>query len=544
MSGELDRRLAALADAVEIADGRLSSGEVEAARTVIARAGKRLGFGLEATVVALAGPTGAGKSTLFNALAGAELAAAGRRRPTTSAAAAAMWGDAGGALLDWLDVPRRHQTGDGALEGLVLLDLPDFDSVEQGHRLEVDRLIELVDLVVWVVDPQKYADAAWHERYQRHLAAYSDSMLVALNQADLLDADALAACRADVARLLRDDGLEDIPVLVISARTGDGVPALKRALEERVRAREAALARLAADVTTAAASLGGECGERSRDRVRGEGRDRLLTALSGAAGVPVVVRAVTAAQRRRGALATGWPFIRWLRRLRPDPLRRLGLGARLGPATRSSLPGPSPVQRAQVAAASRALAVDAAGDLAEPWPGLVRSAATSREDQVADRLERAVAGADLHMREPFWWRVVGLVQWLLAAAVVVGGVWLLVLAILGYLHVEEVVPLPEIRSVPVPTLMIVGGALGGLLVSFLSGVANAFGARRRGRKAERELREQVETVGEDLVIQPVERELEAYNKLCESLETAAGGGRGWLPWKRRAERKASAPAHV
>ena len=42
------------------------------------RAGDRLGLGLEATVVALAGPTGAGKSTLFNALAGADARADGR----------------------------------------------------------------------------------------------------------------------------------------------------------------------------------------------------------------------------------------------------------------------------------------------------------------------------------------------------------------------------------------------------------------------------------------------------------------------------------
>ena len=73
-----------LAEASGLAEGRLPDEAVERARAVVARAGERLGLGLESTVVALAGPTGAGKSRLFNALAGEDLAAVGRRRPTTS----------------------------------------------------------------------------------------------------------------------------------------------------------------------------------------------------------------------------------------------------------------------------------------------------------------------------------------------------------------------------------------------------------------------------------------------------------------------------
>ena len=166
----LDSRLSALADAAELAAGRLDEEDVATARAAVAKAGARLGLGLEETVVALAGPTGAGKSSLFNELAGAELTAVGRRRPTTAAATGAVWGAGGDALLDWLEIPRRHRLPSDELDGLVLLDLPDFDSVERDHRLEVDRLVELVDLVVWVVDPQKYADAAWHDDYVRPLA--------------------------------------------------------------------------------------------------------------------------------------------------------------------------------------------------------------------------------------------------------------------------------------------------------------------------------------------------------------------------------------
>src|SRR5699024_9889339 len=102
MKGNLDARLAALGEAADLAEGRLDDKAVERAHAVVAQAGERLGFGLESTVVALAGPTGAGKSRLFNALAEGGLAAGGRRRPTTSVGQAAVWGDGADPLLDWL----------------------------------------------------------------------------------------------------------------------------------------------------------------------------------------------------------------------------------------------------------------------------------------------------------------------------------------------------------------------------------------------------------------------------------------------------------
>ena len=347
MSFDLDRRLAALGDAVRAADGRLEPDAVEHARRVTGNAGARLGFGVESTVVALAGPTGAGKSLLFNALSGRELAEVGRRRPTTSEGRAATWGNAADPLLNWLEIRRRHRLDADGLSGLVLLDLPDFDSVEASHRLEVDRIVELADLLVWVVDPQKYADAALHDGYLRRLAMHKDAMAVVLNQADLLAPGEVGPWRQDAQRLLAADGLPDMPVVVVSARTGAGVDELRELLRRRVAARDAAVARLSADVAAAAEALRRWCGDSRSARVSEDDRARLLTALSEVAGVPQVVEAVGVAHRRRGALACGWPPVRWIRRLRPDPLRRLRIGDGEGGMGRTSSPRDVPLSGAR-----------------------------------------------------------------------------------------------------------------------------------------------------------------------------------------------------
>jgi hypothetical protein len=291
-------------------------------------------------------------------------------------------------------------------------------------------------------------------------------------------------------------------------------------LAERVAARDAALARLGADLDDALAPLVAGCEGRAHG-VRREDRERLLAALEEAAGVPTVVRAVGDAHRRRGTLATGWPLVRWVKRFRPDPLRRLRLPESPQPQVRTSLPPPTDVQRAQVASAARRLADGAAEGLPQPWPRLAREAAVAADDRVADRLDRAVSSADLAVTTPRWWRVAGLLQGVLALAVAAGAVWLGALAVFGWLRIEDVVPLPEVAGIPIPTWLLLGGAVAGLLLAFLCRLANGVGANRRARRAGRALREQVAQVAEELVLVPVERELDAHARLCAAVAAAA-----------------------
>ena len=82
---------------------------LDEARRVVDQADRRLAMSGSATVVALAGATGSGKSSIFNALSGTTLATVGVRRPTTAHAMACSWGEESAEdLLDWLQIPRRH----------------------------------------------------------------------------------------------------------------------------------------------------------------------------------------------------------------------------------------------------------------------------------------------------------------------------------------------------------------------------------------------------------------------------------------------------
>ena len=538
VSAHLVDHLRALGEAVELCEGRVDSGALAEARRVVDQADRRLAISGSATVVALAGATGSGKSSIFNALSGTELATVGVRRPTTAHAMASSWGEESAEeLLDWLQIPRRHALTtdpalDAALDGLVLLDLPDHDSTELDHRMEVDRLVRLVDEFIWVVDPQKYADAAIHDRYLKPLAQHADVMMIILNQVDKLTSSQREQCLSDLQRLLNSEGLGKVPVMAVSAATGEGIEALRETLARQVAEKQAAARRLAADVSVAAARLSTASGTTKVTPVARPSTDRLTTQVAIAAGVPVVTEAVGKAWRLRGGLATGWPVLAWIAKFKPDPLRRLhldrlGVGRRhkeIDPAGvgRTSLPSTSGVQKARVDTAVRTLADEAAQGLTRGWADAIKQAARSSEDALPDRVDRAIATTDLDLAQHRrWWQLVRVLQWLLVAAVVAGLGWLGVSFLLVYLQLP---PLPEVTwwGLPAPTVLVVGGVLAGLLLAGLARIFVEVGARRRISQARQSLRAAIARVTGELVIDPVKAEQDRYEKARLALERASG----------------------
>ena len=229
-------------------------------------------------MVALAGGTGSGKSSLINALVGSPVVETGVVRPTTQIATAVappgMSADLD-PLLDALGV-ERCLTDRGAGD-LVFIDLPDFDSIEEAHRHVVDEVIPRVDAVVWVLDPEKYADPVLHDQFLAKLTEYDSQFIFALNQADRLGDDLAEAMHA-LAALLAGDGFVDPRVCSTIARTPSGeseIAALTTAIRERLDTKRTAIAKLAIDCLTIAGVGWRACrtvdlrdaGDVTRDRV-------------------------------------------------------------------------------------------------------------------------------------------------------------------------------------------------------------------------------------------------------------------------------------
>ncbi len=527
-TGDLPRQLQALSRAVELAHGRLDESAVTFGRHVVSKADERLQHGSTHTVAAMLGATGSGKSSLTNALVGSTVATTGVRRPTTSSTLACSWGnDNADGLLDWLEIRNRHHVGnEQGIDGLVLLDVPDHDSVAVEHRLEMERVAEQADLLVWVTDPEKYADAALHA-YLRMLSSHGAVMLIVLNKSDLLSRNDLALCRKDLTRLLAEDGIESPVIITASATTGEGVAEIKSALSHAVRSREAMQTRLAADIRAVAGDLlaatgGGASGSNKKWGRKDRDVDDLVTELVASTGIDAVTEAVAAGRRSDAKRHTGWPYTRWVGRLRPHPLRRLHLGQ--GSSGRSSLPSPTGTQMLRAETAIRGYADAVASELPAPWPDTIRTVARPAPEALRDGLDNAVADAVREHTDgtPRWWRAVGAVQWLFALIALAGALWLLALFGLAWLQIPEP-PLPEIGQVPVPTAMFLGGILLGVLLAFITRPLTKVSAQRAAKRVREQAGERVRTVADELVVAPVAAELESRNELLDQLESIVSG---------------------
>ncbi|MGW1051644.1 GTPase [Streptomyces sp. NPDC002521] len=524
--GPLRSRLDALRELVGLSRARLDHHTLAEAGRVLDEAAARRKLSGRHTVIAIAGATGSGKSQLFNALAGVAISETGVRRPTTAAPIACSWSDGAAGLIDRLGIPGRlrrrpahNPDNEAELRGLVLVDLPDHDSAAVQHREQVDRILKLVDAVIWVVDPEKYADAVLHERYLRPMSGHAEIMFVVLNQVDRLPGEAADQVLDDLRRLLDEDGVAlgehgepGANVLALSALTGEGVGELREALGQFVAERGAAARRVAADVDSAAADLRPVYAAERRVGLSEEAREEFAARLADAVGATAAGDAAERAWLRNANRACGTPWLRLWRWYQGRGDATTGRHA-VRPQAEEEI-----TARQRVEHAVRTVADRASSGLPGPWAQAVREAAVRGAHGLSEALDELAARAGLppgRPPRPGWWPVAVLVQAAMTLLQAVGGVWLAaqIAGVMG-------------PNLGVPVLLMVCGIIGGPLVEWGCRMAARGPARRYGQEAERRLREAAAGCGRARVLDPVAAELLRYREVREQYGRVARTGSG------------------
>ncbi|QBI55388.1 GTPase [Streptomonospora litoralis] len=528
---QLITRLDAVSALVGIGADDFDSELIEHAQYMLDHAGARLRLSGEHTVVALAGGTGSGKSSLFNALCGLDFSRVGITRPTTSDVHACVWGNEGAeGLLNWLGVPRRSRHSrtseldktSSELSGLILLDLPDHDSVRAEHTAEAARLIGSCDLLVWVLDPQKYADAAVHHRYLAEMTGHGSVTVAVLNQVDRVEREELEELLTDLRRLLETESGVHPRILTTSTLTGQGIRGLRSLLAETVSARRAQIDRLVADLDRVVVGFEryhgdpDEIGTAVPDRVR----SGLVDDLVDAGGVAAIADSAETAYQREGERRVGWPIGRWARKLRRDPLRSVGDGFS-GETERAA---PVEAYGAGIDKAAVDVAGHVAGSLPVPWPRRVRAAARSGLDTLPDELSGAVSASVPDPDDtPTWWRAVQALQYLLVALAGAGVLWFLTVLVswlAGGLTGVPVLDTPLFLgfAAAVAVATPVAGWLTG------TGCANLIeaSAAQRREQVEQRSSQRARELAEERILAPVEQEMTRYAESCRALATAKG----------------------
>jgi hypothetical protein len=141
-------------------------------------------------LASLVGGTGTGKSTIFNSIAGKSLSKVDGCRPCTTEALVYVNEK---YFDDMIHCPclEGQETSrvkvishsDHTFVEMVMVDSPDFDSVEQSNLSVFESIFVISDIVVFVTSQEKYADLAGREIQDRVLSWGKRSILV-INKCD------------------------------------------------------------------------------------------------------------------------------------------------------------------------------------------------------------------------------------------------------------------------------------------------------------------------------------------------------------------------
>lgn len=513
--GDLGPVVAALDTIVDLGRDRLAQLHLDAAADLLARCHERASTGAGYTVVVVAGGTGVGKSALVNRLVGSPIAREGVRRPTTSRPLAILRPpiDPARPLLDWLAIDDRREA-DGALpDGLVLVDLPDHDSVIEDHRTTSTRLAARADAVLVVVDPIKYARADLHDGPLAELTAHAEVVTVVLNRVDELAPDDADRCLADLRQRLTTSGHGEVTVVTTSAATGTGVAQVGAWLRELAEERLAATRRLVADAAALARHLQDDLPALPDPVVATDAFREAIMEATDAHRAGLEAEVAYRRDARRGCRSPASRVASRVSRRITGGVVDLGLGSPASPTSTSA----SSVGRIQATLAAELELSRTAGPAHVALGETIEQLAVRGAPALAD----AVDGAGIRPGRRWWWPFVSGVRGVVDLVTVVGLVWLVTLAIAEWLQLPEI-PVPTVTgALTWPTSLFVGGVVIRVIVGVATRLAIGRGARRHHAATDRAIRRRLDAAVHERLLAPYEAELARHHTLRDAVSTLA-----------------------
>lgn len=521
------KAISSLRTAAEAATDLGLGGLANEAMHLVAQAETRLGFEGSAYVLALAGGTGVGKSSLLNAFAARKVSEVGVLRPTTAQPVAWVAGEERaevGPLLDWLGIKDVSVHPQEVLKRVVVIDLPDFDSVAVDHRATVDQLLPRIDAMLWVVDPEKYDDELLYS-YLRNLTRHAERIAFVFNKADRLEPVDQRLIREDFSRRLQAAGFSQPAVFMVSALTGEGLNSLLAALKQRANEKELVKEKLEADLAANLRGLASAAGVGERFSPLLDRRDRALAtteAVNGALaivdpdGVAAQVKAAVLyrARRQGGSLLARilalLSNLTGARRRSADPE-----GFLLAWRQRGSLGHVlNPIRRVLVDSVSRL-----------PAPARPAVMGKVEFDQLEARMTKAIENGVASSRrglEPpgsFLWVFLGMLQLLLGAAFLFAVAWYLTILFGPASLLVGEIDVPYLGPVPIPLAILTGSLVLSLVLSFLLTIHASWVGQRRGAK----VASQVGTAIENTIESAAFRHLDDVDGARQRISQALSG---------------------
>lgn len=356
------------------------------------------------TVVAVAGPSGTGKSTVVNTLARRNsLVPTGTHRPTTTELVAYVDADVAAApFLELSGIPRSvsvefcssgsNPFGESLGTAGESYQIRSALSAQCGHPIVVEvpdtllvpelaaataQVLETADVILWTTDSQKYADAAFHSQisaFPRHRNSY-----FVLTHTEGLTETQVQTLHQELAAIAERLGVSP-EILQISvyddsslARFRETVAGLTRAPEARWRGEQAAIhhaaTRLSQDLELARDDCAKQPGQ-AQSVSASPSENTLVDQVAQVSGIEAVQANFSKQYLQAGGFWTLWPVLNWLAGIKPsspvnqDPATASGEPHEDEPVASAGAPFPEPA--AKDGAASEATDSLAAGSSTEP----------------------------------------------------------------------------------------------------------------------------------------------------------------------------------